>query len=137
MEEIKKQIETSFKKSKFIDFKAIRNQPSIVTLIFDNETDGVKGYELLLNLRKTSDTITVIIKKKESKVDLTIVLKETADAINIDNLNYSETQLNNFKSEDDAFVLAIGMHIDENKKVGIIPTRNPIEFVIIGDFKII
>jgi hypothetical protein len=85
-------------------------KPSVIVLIFDKPYDGADGYNLLLDNCKDKNA-SLIIFQNSDKVDISIVVKNTADAINIKNINFDKNQLADFLSKepkDRRFVFSIG-----------------------------
>ena len=130
-------IENEFNRAKSVDFRTIRNSPSIVSLIFDAVDDNiVAAYNLLLDMKIPSNKTTLVVKKNDKTVDLSIVFKDTADAINIKGLNYDLNKLDNFAPEHNAFAFGIGVFLSDNK-VGNTATRDPFNFLVFEYFKTI
>lgn len=85
-------------------------EPPVVVLIFDQPHGGADGYNLLLDNYKDKNASLVIFQNGD-KVDISIVIKDTGDAINIKNLNRDKIQFNDFltkEPKDRRFVFAIG-----------------------------
>jgi hypothetical protein len=132
-------IEKSLEKANAIQFFTTPNyekEPPVIVLLFDKQNDGIDGYNLLIDNYKNKNT-TLVIFQYENKVNISIVVKDTADAINIKNLNFDKNQLTDFltkEPKDRRFVFAIGLI--SNKQVVLTPTRHPFSPVLLDKYEI-
>lgn len=109
IDEIEKLLETATS-IQFFSTPDYNKEPPVIVLTFDKPYDGADGYNLLLDNYKDKNASLVIFKNK-NKINISIVSKDTADAINIKNLNYDSNQIADFLSKepkDRRFVFAIG-----------------------------
>ena len=123
------QIEQSFRTATSVQFHPTDNyekEPPVVALVFDRQHDGATGYNLLLDNYQNKDTTLVINKRDKKYLDISLVNKLTADAINVNNLTYDNTQLTDFfnkEPKDRKFVFVIAF-IDEGR-LTFTATREP------------
>lgn len=111
-------------------------EPPVIVLTFDKPHDGADGYNLLLDNYKDKNASLVIF-KNANKVDISIVAKETADAINIKNLNFDSNQLADFlikEPKDRRFVFAIGFIT--SRQLNFTATRDPFSPVLLDKYEI-
>lgn len=111
-------------------------EPPIVALIFSKPEDGIEGYNLLLDNYKDKNA-TLVIFKKDTGIDISIVAKDTADAINIKHLSFDSSQLDDFlakEPKDRRFVFAIGFI--SGSHVSFVPTRQPFSPVVLDKYEI-
>jgi hypothetical protein len=111
-------------------------EPPVIVLTFDKPHDGANGYNLLLDNYKDK-TASLVIFQNANKVDISIVAKDTADAVNIKNLNFDKNQLDNFltkEPKDRRFVFAIGFV--SGGQLNLTATRQPFSPVLLDKYEI-
>ncbi len=111
-------------------------EPPVIVLTFDKPHDGADGYNLLLDNYKDKNSSLVIF-QKTNKVDISIVAKDTADAINIKALNFDKNQLTEFltkEPKDRRFVFAIGFV--SGGQLNLTATRDPFSPVLLDKYEI-
>ena len=111
-------------------------EPPVIVLTFDKPYDGADGYNLLLDNYKDKNASLVIF-KNANKVDISIVAKDTADTINIKNLNFDNNQLADFltkEPKDRRFVFAIGFI--SGRQLSLTATRQPFSPVLLDKYEI-
>jgi hypothetical protein len=112
-------------------------EPPVIVLTFDKPHDGAVGYNLLLDNYKDKNASLVIFKNANGKVDISIVAKDTADAINIKNLKFDSNQLADFltkEPKDRRFVFAIGFV--SGGQLALTATREPFSPVLLDKYEI-
>lgn len=72
-----------------------RKRPSAFGLVCVDKKNAIKGYSLLHENYKDKK-ITILLHQNGDKLDISFVIKETADAINIKNLKYDINDLKTF-----------------------------------------
>ena len=111
-------------------------EPPVIMLTFDKPHSGADGYNLLLDNYKDKNASLVIFNSGNT-LDITIVAKDTADAINIKNLNFESNQLANFltkEPKDRRFAFAIG--IISGGQLNLTATRDPFSPVLLDKYEI-
>lgn len=91
-------IEKVFNKAQNVVFEIESgNKPGKVALFFKSE-DSQKASEAYVTLQRIFPTInsTLLIKKNEKTIDISIINKETGDAINVKSVNYDINELDIF-----------------------------------------
>jgi hypothetical protein len=132
-------IENSFGTATAIQFFPTPNydrEPPVIVLTFDKPHDGTEGYNLLLDNYKDKNASLVIF-KKGNNIDISIVAKDTADAINIKNLNFDSNQLADFltkEPKDRRFVFAVGFV--SGGQLNLTATREPFSPVLLDKYEI-
>lgn len=132
-------IEKSLEKANAIQFFTTPNyekEPPVIVLLFDKQNDGTDGYNLLIDNYKNKNA-TLVIFQNENKVNISIVVKDTADAINIKNLNFDKIQLADFltkEPKDRRFVFAIGL--TSNGQLTLTATREPFSPILLDKYVI-
>src|SRR5699024_5421512 len=76
-----------------------KKEPTVIVLTFDRPHDGADSYNLLLDNYKDKNASLVVF-KNENNVNISIVAKDTADAINIKHLNFDSNQLVDFLTKE-------------------------------------
>jgi len=132
-------IEKSFGAATSIQFfptPDYNKEPPVIVLTFDKPNDGADGYNLLLDNYKDKNASLVVF-KNVNKIDISIVAKDTADAINIKLLNFDSNQLANFltkEPKDRRFVFAIGFV--SGGQLNLTATREPFSPVLLDKYEI-
>lgn len=111
-------------------------EPPVIVLVFPQPHDGADGYNLLLDNYKDKNASLVIF-KNANKVDISIVAKDTADAINIKALNFDKNQLADFltkEPKDRRFVFAVGFI--SGRQLNLTATRDPFSPVLLDKYEI-
>jgi hypothetical protein len=95
------ELEKSFQKSKqLLFFKAedYSAEPPIISIVFDKSSDGIEAYEYLLK-NLTKDEISLVFRIVDNeKISLTLIDKKESNVYNIDNLNFSKTEYDDFRN---------------------------------------
>lgn len=91
--------------------------PSAFALVCTDTKDASKGYILLHDTYKDKMITTLLHQNNNGTLDISFVIKKTADTINIKNLKYDKTHFSNFLKSGTtdqriAFVLATGKTSD-------------------------
>ena len=132
-------IEKYLEKANAIQFFTTPNyekEPPVIVLVFDKQNDGIDGYNLLIDNYKNKNA-TLVIFQYENKVNISIVVKDTANAINIKNLNFDKNQLNDFltkEPKDRRFAFAIGLI--SNGQLALTVTRQPFSPLLLDKYEI-
>lgn len=100
----KNMTETEFEKSfqkavKLLFLKTLdySKEPPVIAIIFSNDTDGIESYKYLQN-ELTKDEISIVFRPTEKeKINLTIVDNKNSNVFNIYDLDYSQTELSDFR----------------------------------------
>lgn len=111
-------------------------EPPVIVLTFAKPHEGAEGYNLLLDNYKDKNASLVVF-KNGNKVDVSIVAKDTADAINIKKLNFDSNQLADFltkEPKDRRFVFAIGFV--SCGQLSLTATRQPFSPVLLDKYEI-
>jgi hypothetical protein len=111
-------------------------EPPVIVLTFDKPHDGADGYNLLLDGYKDKNASLVIF-NSGNRLDISIVAKDTADAINIKNLKFDSNQLADFltkEPKDRRFVFAIGFV--SGGQLALTATREPFSPVLLDKYEI-
>lgn len=111
-------------------------EPPVIVLTFDKPHDGADGYNLLLDDYKDKNASLVIF-NSGNRLDISIVAKDTADAINIKNLKFDSNQLADFltkEPKDRRFVFAIGFV--SGGQLALTATREPFSPVLLDKYEI-
>lgn len=111
-------------------------EPPVIVLTFDKPQDGADGYNLLLDNYKDKNASLVVL-KNGNKIDISIVAKDTADAINIKHLNFDNNQLADFltkEPKDRRFVFVIGFI--SSGQLTFTATRQPFSPVLLDKYEI-
>lgn len=111
-------------------------EPPVIVLTFDKPHSGADGYNLLLDNYKDKNASLVIFNSGNT-LDISIVAKDTADAINIKNLNFDSNQLADFltkEPKDRRFVFAIGFI--SGGLLNLTATRDPFSPVLLDKYEI-
>jgi hypothetical protein len=111
-------------------------EPPVIVLTFDKPHDGVDGYNLLLDNYKDNNTSLVIF-NSGNRLNISIVAKDTADAINIKDLNFDKNQLEDFlkkEPKDRRFAFAIGFV--SGGQLALTATRDPFSPVLLDKYEI-
>ena len=94
------EFEQSFQKAiklSFIKSYDYSKEPPVIAIIFSNENDGIKAYQFLQN-EFTKDEISIVFRPTENeKINLTIVDNKNSKVLNIYDLDYSKTELTDFR----------------------------------------
>ncbi|MDM1465144.1 hypothetical protein [Myroides odoratimimus] len=94
------EFEKSFQKAiKLLFIKTVdySKEPPVVSIIFSNDKDGIESYKYLQNVL-TKDEISIVFRPAErEKMDLTIVDNKNSKVFNIYDLDYSKTELLDFR----------------------------------------
>lgn len=94
------EFEKSFQKAiKLLFIKTVdySKEPPVVSIIFSNDKDGIESYKYLQNVL-TKDEISIVFRPAErEKMDLTIVDNKNLKVFNIYDLDYSKTELLDFR----------------------------------------
>jgi|GEM_PF-4284366 len=94
------EFEQSFQKAiKLTFFKSIdySKEPPVIAIIFSNDKDGIESYQFLQN-ELTKDEISIVFRPNENeKMNLTIVDNKNSNVFNIYDLDYSKTELTDFR----------------------------------------
>lgn len=139
MNSIINDIENSLQSGSSIQFIESRHskEPALVALVFDNAYEGAEGYKLLVEHFKNKKATLAIFRKKE-QIDISIVAKETADAVNIRHLNYYKVQLETFLSSQpkgSGYAFAVG-HIQKGRLV-LLALSDPIPLVVLDKYELV
>lgn len=94
------EFEKSFQKAvKLLFLKTLdySKEPPVIAIIFSNDTDGIESYKYLQN-ELTKDEISIVFRPTEKeKINLTIVDNKNSNVFNIYDLDYSQTELSDFR----------------------------------------
>ena len=94
------EFEKSFQKAvKLLFLKTVdySKEPPVIAIIFSNDTDGIESYKYLQN-ELTKDEISIVFRPTEKeKINLTIVDNKNSNVFNIYDLDYSQTELSDFR----------------------------------------
>lgn len=94
------EFEKSFQKAtKLVFLKTIdySKEPPVIAIIFSNSSDGIESYKFLQN-EFTKDEISIVFRPTESaKMNLSIIDNKNSKVFNIYDLNYSKSELNDFR----------------------------------------
>ncbi|GAL87789.1 hypothetical protein MYP_5020 [Sporocytophaga myxococcoides] len=113
MDEIKS-FEDSLNKADQVHFHLTRDynkEPSAIKLGFKEPKDGIHGYGGIHTLFKNLETILVIFMDNSDNIDLSIVSKQTASALNIKNLKFDKLNLEEYlryEPKDRKLIILIG-----------------------------
>lgn len=130
--------------SYFVDAKAIeffgtsdyKKEPPVIILVFESIiAGGALGYDLL-STNFGDKKATLVLFDKGDNVDVAIVVKDTADAINIKNLKFDKNQLDVFlKNEPKERKFAFVVGSLENGNL-VMHRKENVGFVILDGFEI-
>ena len=89
-------------------------EPNVFALVVSDINKAAKGYVMLHDHYKDRK-ITLLVHKNNDRLDISLVIKDTADTINIKTLKYDKTHFDNFlkvgtNDQRMAFVLSTGKH---------------------------
>lgn len=94
------EFEKSFQKAvnllflKTVDYS---KEPPVIAIIFSNDKDGIESYRYLQN-ELTKDEISIVFRPTErEKINLTIIDNKNSKVFNIYDLDYSKTELSDFR----------------------------------------
>ncbi|WP_298503506.1 hypothetical protein [uncultured Maribacter sp.] len=94
------EFEQSFQKAIKLSFFKSRDynkEPPVIAIIFSNDKDGIESYRFLQN-ELTKDEISIVFRPIENeKMNLTIVDNKNSKVFNISDLNYSKSELTDFR----------------------------------------
>ncbi|MFC6096334.1 hypothetical protein ACFPVY_06710 [Flavobacterium qiangtangense] len=94
------EFEQSFQKAtKLLFIKTIdySKEPPVIAIIFSNDIDGIESYKFLQN-EFTKDEISIVFRPTENeKMNLSIIDNKNSKVFNIYDLNYSKSELNDFR----------------------------------------
>jgi hypothetical protein len=94
------EFEEYFKNSlglKFFKSKDYSMEPPLISIIFKDETESIKPYKYLYD-NLTKDELALVFKiKNNNTITLSIIDKVNSKIFSIENLNYSKSELIDFK----------------------------------------
>lgn len=113
---------------------------SDIILFYNDFVNKFKNKEIVEKrnvLISKNKNATLVIFQYENKVNISIVVKDTADAINIKNLNFDKNQLTDFltkEPKDRRLVFAIGLI--SNGQLSLTATREPFSPLLLDKYEI-
>lgn len=113
--------------------------PSAFALVCGDTKTAAKGYFLLYDTYKDKK-ITVLIHQNNDTLDISFVVKDTADTINIKNIKYDKNHLANFLKSGTtdqriAFVLATGKM--PNGAISLLPVHEMLSPILLDKYSIV
>ena len=94
------EFEKSFQKAiklLFLKTDDYSKEPPVIAIIFCNDDDGIESYRYLQN-ELTKEEISIVFRPTENeKINLTIVDNKNSKVFNIYDLDYSKTELSDFR----------------------------------------
>jgi hypothetical protein len=110
------EIEDSLNKSDQIYFYKTENyeqEPPLIKLGFNDPQDGISGYSGINELFNSLEVTLVLFVKSERVLDISIVDKNNATAINVKNLKYDKSNFDDYVANEPLerkFMIAIGVN---------------------------
>lgn len=92
--------EKSFENAKQIVFFKTENyniEPPVISIIFENQTDGIEAYQFLQNNLTKDEICLTFHLKNDSEINMTIIDKKNSNFFNINNLKFSLINLIDFR----------------------------------------